>query len=240
MHLNKTLIERRFAASFERYHHLADTQREICRRLVALLADAMADAGSPNPEKVVEIGAGTGFLTELLAERFPDAHFLINDLSPQAEPWLRAQLQGKSHEFRWGDAEKIALPPEIDLLASASTLQWFADPEAFLKKCAHTTSPGGWLAIATFGADNFRELRALSPQRLDYPTIDQLPDYQIITRDQYHETLHFDTPRKLLEHIRAIGVNALHEARVTPRKLRDFGATTLTYHPVLLVARKKV
>ncbi len=201
---------------------------------------------STTPERALEIGAGTGFLTTQLTRRFPATHWIVNDLAPAAQPYLLPHLQGVSHEFLWGDAEKAILPAELDLIATASTVQWFDDLPGFLEKCRQATRPGGYLALTTFGPDNFREIRALTGRGLPYPAIDQIAGYEIVAREEYREVLQFDSPREVLRHIRAIGVNALAPTAWSKGRLQEFEAdyqlrfaSRLTWHPLLVVAKKK-
>lgn len=242
MQRDKELIQKRFSAKFEQYHRLAHTQRQIADRLAAMLAPLV----DTSPVKALEIGAGTGFLTAHLARLFPGTYWYINDLAPAAESYLSPLLQGIGHDFLWGDAEKIAFPAGIDLIASASTVSWFDDMPRFLKRGQTATRPGGYLALATFGPDNFHEIRALTGRGLKYHDIREITGYEIVARDEYHEEMVFDSPMEVLRYIRTIGVNALGATAWTPQKLARFEAdyrarfaSRLTYHPLLLVARRK-
>ena len=75
---------------------------------------------------ILEIGCGTGKLPRCLIDRFPDARFTINDLSPEMKDYITA-LPFKQMSFKEGDAEKIDFNETYHLIASASTIQWFTD-----------------------------------------------------------------------------------------------------------------
>jgi malonyl-CoA O-methyltransferase len=247
---DKDFIKRRFSASFREYELLAHTQREICGQLAA-----MQPAGL-QPARILEVGAGTGFLTRLLTEACPGAHWILNDLAESSESYLEPYVGALRHEYLWGDAEAVDFPRGLDLLASASTVQWFDDLPAFFAKCAAATAPGGLLALSTFGEDNFMEIKALTGRGLEYPTLPQLEamlraaGYRIEQSVQYTSRLQFASPADVQRHIRVTGVGMQDRKPWTRGRLAEFaagyaarfphenGGVALTYHPILCIARR--
>ena len=185
-------------------------------------------------DSALEIGSGTGFLTRRMLELYPHALWTINDLVEQSADFLEPYAAGHDVRYLWGDAETIALPDRLDLIASASAVQWFDDLPRFARKAGNLLETEGYIVLSTFGPENFREIKAVTDEGLDY----------------YTRSLAFDTPLDVLRHIRATGVNSIRHARWTKRELSDFetryrngfrnaeGQVTLTYHPVLLIAEK--
>ena len=165
---------------------------------------------------------------------------------------LQAQIT-----FQAGAIETLALPANLDLIASASTLQWVEDPAALLKSLTTHLVPGGWLALSGFGRNHFAELQALggpakAPSYLDpddWRAI--LPSsLHILRLEQHAITLHFPDAISLLRHLRLTGVNAAVHRHWTRAHLADFesrlraalppgAALALTYSPVILVAQKR-
>lgn len=112
------------------------------------------------------------------------------------------------------------------------------------------------MALSTFGPDNFEEIRATTGDGLVYYTSAELAGLlkqaglTIEEQKEYARRLEFGSPTDVLRHIKATGVNAIRKTRWTPRRLTDFetlyrsrfstssGTVTLTYHPILIVARK--
>lgn len=226
--IDKQLILRRFEASFEGYHEHADVQRQICARLGELLPEHEVKRG-------LELGAGTGFLTAHLVHRWPHAEWFINDLSPDAARFL-APL-APAARWLWGDAEAIPYPSELDIITSSSTVQWFTDMEKFVKKAAASLAPGGILALSSFGPENFHETK---PAGLDYLSLSELTrltenaGLKIIHTEEWTETLNFDSPHAVLRYIKTLGLNALSTNSYT----KGFSATQLTYHPLIIIAKK--
>ena len=159
---------------------------------------------------------------------------------------------------RYQDAEDLAQFSDrpYDLIATASTVQWFDHLPIFIKSLPELLSETGVIALSTFGPDNFIEIRTTTGDGLDYYTADELSKLfqqaglTILECKEYIRQLNFDSPTAVLRHIKATGVNAIHKSRWTPRRLTQFetdyrtqyststGEVTITYHPILIVAQK--
>ena len=250
--IDKPLLKRRFAAALPGYDAHAAVQNEICIRL-----DEMIGRIRILPvDRAMEIGAGTGFLTRLLLKRFPDAQWMLNDMIETTEEYLKPYAAGRNVAYMWGDAEQLPLPIGTDLLASASTVQWFDDVPAFMKKAADALVAGGMFAFTTFGPDNFREIRQTTGDGLSYYSCEELQQmlvgagFSIAETLEYARVLMFDTPQEVLGHIRETGVNAVRRIGWQRPNLENFDSTyrtlfgaddgrvSLTYHPILIVAVK--
>ena len=73
-----------------------------------------------------------------------------------------------------GDVEKLFLPLSFDLIASASTFQWFTTPEETFKKLSKRLEQRGVLVFSTFGKFNLREIRLTTGGGLDYRNKEEL------------------------------------------------------------------
>ena len=252
MTTDKQLLKSRFSARLRDYDSLAVVQDAICGQLAE-----MTGRNCTRPvDSALEIGSGTGFLTRRLLELYPRALWTINDLVEQSADFLEPYAAGHDVRYLWGDAETIALPDRLDLIASASAVQWFDDLPRFARKAKDLLETGGYIVLSTFGPENFREIKAVTDEGLDYYTREQLQElfesagFLTLETLEYTRSLAFDTPLDVLRHIRATGVNSIRHARWTKRELSDFetryrngfrnaeGQVTLTYHPVLLIAEK--
>ena len=155
--LDQARVQRSFRRGLETYHRHAVAQARIAQDLAAMLAGA----GAPRKlEAVLEFGCGTGLLTEALLGRFGIAGLTLNDLVAEAAPGLQARTAGQAR-FLAGPIEQLPLPDGLDLIASASTVQWVEDIPALMARLAASLRPGGWLALSGFGRGHFPELAAL-------------------------------------------------------------------------------
>jgi len=236
------------------YDQHSVVQAEVAERLAQLLADAGAPARFG---KVLEFGCGTGRLTGCLLRDFDISQIVLNDLLPDVAPQLRALTSQHSAtvEFIFGPVEDAPLPGGLDLVASASTIQWLPDVGRALRRLSTKLNDGGWLAIAGYGAAHFHELRALGSgasapsyyNAEDWPSL--LPSgVGLVSALQKPITLQFDTAVELLRHLRQTGVNGLARQHWTRSKLRAFEeryvdrfgsekGLPLTYDAVMVVAK---
>ena len=145
---------------------------------------------------------------------------------------------------------------KFDLIVSASTFQWLAHPRATFAKLAAHLNTNGWLIFSTFGKNNFKELKAVTGQGLEYRSIGELSawlssEYDILYTEEQIHMLKFSDPLDILRHVKKTGVNATSLPTAwTKGRLREFcedykirfltdGYCPLSYHPLYLVCRKK-
>lgn len=254
--LDQSRVRQSFRRGLQSYHRSASVQADIAARLAELL---QAQGAPERFEAALEFGCGTGHLTRQLVQRFGFGSLLLNDLVPEAASVLQETGGAAPVQVRFeaGPVESLPLPHGLDLIASASTVQWIPDLSALTARLAARLNPGGWLALSGFGRGQFRELAALgsaaaAPSYLDAgewrAVLPQSLDILAVT--QAPVVLEFDSALALLKHLRQTGVNGHAQQSWSRRHLRDFenayrerfgggGKLPLTYDPVLLVARRR-
>jgi trans-aconitate 2-methyltransferase len=127
------------------------------RPFFELTARIAADA----PQTVVDLGCGSGELTETLAQRWPDALVRGVDSSPQMI--AQAPADG-AVGFSVGVAEEFSAGG-VDVLVSNAALQWVPTHRELLVRWASELAPGGWLAFqvpANFTAPSHVLMRQLA------------------------------------------------------------------------------
>ena len=252
---DQSRITQSFARGLPSYHGAAIAQA----RIAALLAQALADADAPKYFKhALEFGCGTGLFTQALLQRFVIDRMMLNDLVAGPAVTLKDILDRHETQttFHAGAIETLPLPQNLDLVASASTVQWVADPAALIARLTGHLAPGGWLALSGFGTNHFAELRAVggdarAPSYLDPDDWRALlpPGLHLHSATKKVITLRFPDGISLLKHLRHTGVNAGTHRHWTKANLAQFeakmmlaqqsrGDITLSYAPVLLIAQK--
>lgn len=213
-----------FARHYAQYDISATVQRNIAEQLDTALGQHCPGL---TVHRALEIGIGTGFLTRLITDRYPEAEWYFNDLTPAAFDWIPAGLRQAS--TLPGDAESISYPQRLDLIASASALQWFDHLAAFFTKARHVMHPGAVLAVATFTDGHFAELTRATGTTMQYPTSGQLntmvmnAGFTLLHSRDWTQTQHFNSARELLSHLRCTGVNGRSTATIrTPSQLHSF------------------
>ena len=148
-------IRRAFDDAAETYDAAAPVQRVVAARL----AERIARLPLPKRPRILEIGCGTGFLTEALQARLPDAEWLVTDLSPRMLGACRARV-GPGVTFEVMDGERPTVGDRrFDLICSSLAVQWFKDLGAGLAGLQELLAPGGWLAVSTLAEGTLHEWR---------------------------------------------------------------------------------
>lgn len=124
-------------------------------------------AGTKIPLKILEIGCGTGFMTEKLLKLFPDSDFLVSDISPEMLDVCRNKIEAKiknremNISFKAFDASESVPGKDYDLIVSAMTFQWFADIKKSAVMLRKKLAPGGQLFFSTLENSTFSRLRGV-------------------------------------------------------------------------------
>jgi ubiquinone/menaquinone biosynthesis C-methylase UbiE len=121
-----------------RLHH------EIADRTARL---AVASVAAPN--RVLDLGCGTGYLLRALASRYPDAEQLVGiDAAPEMVKTAHSVTHDDRFTFTVGVAEQIGYPDEtFDLIVSTTSFDHWSDQQAGLSECARVLRPGGQLVL---------------------------------------------------------------------------------------------
>jgi ubiquinone/menaquinone biosynthesis C-methylase UbiE len=121
-------------------------------RLHHEIADRTADlalACVPAPQRILDVGCGTGYLLRQLAVRCPQASELagIDAAATMIEVATATAADGRLH-FRVGTAEELPWPAEtFDLVVSTTSFDHWADQQAGLTECARAMVPCGTLVL---------------------------------------------------------------------------------------------
>jgi malonyl-CoA O-methyltransferase len=153
--INKQIMERHFSQAAAAYDMYACVQKSMAQELMRFMEPAKA------AQDVLEIGCGTGFLTQLLTAALPQATILASDISSGMLAAAQARLGGCPQlQFAVKDGEALREQAEYDLVISNAAFQWFVNPKAAFQRIYDSLRPGGRLVFATFGPETFFELHA--------------------------------------------------------------------------------
>jgi len=225
-HLDRARVRRNFSRAAATYEQHDVLQREVQADLLGRL-----DFYLQAPERVLDVGAGTGRGTALLKKRYPKAQVIAVDL---ALPMLRV---ARTHQrllrpFQRLCAEATALPlPDhsVDVLHSNLCFQWIDDLPALFGECVRVLKPGGLLAFSSFGPDTLKELRAAWAAVDQQSHVSRFLDMHDVgdaminaglrdpVLDVNRYTLTYSEPRALLKELKGLG--ATHADRARERHL---------------------
>ena len=128
-------------------------------------------------QTIVDIGAGTGFLTVELAQRSAAARVIAVDPWAEAMAVLRRKvdyLKLSNVELVVSDASKLDLPDEsVDLVVSNLGINNFDNAALVLAECHRVLRPGGRLLLSTNLVGHMAEFYATFREVLDVEALDE-------------------------------------------------------------------
>lgn len=151
--IDKNKLKRRFSRNAKTYDKYASVQKVMGKKL-------MDEIGKNNDESIdaLEVGCGTGYVTEMLVERFDKLNLTAMDIAPGMIDYTSQKVALADVNFECGDIEEYELSGNYDLIVSNAACQWFNDLEKTLEKLMNKLSIGGEFIFTTFGSKTFVEL----------------------------------------------------------------------------------
>ena len=231
-----------FSKAAKTYRENAIVQRQMAKKLACLVFDFCGG----NFEKILEIGAGTGFLTENTVKTFAYGKLILNDITDNFTGFSDC-------EYIKGDACRVEFPDDCNLIISNACFQWFLDIGAFLDKIQKNLAKDGVLAFSSFGEQNCRQFSEIEHTGLKYPNYKKILEkrnWEILAYEEEIQTLYFSSPLKVLRHIKSTGVmisdnKVWNKGRLKifeecyARKFCDGNGFELTYNPLYIVAKPR-
>jgi trans-aconitate 2-methyltransferase len=123
---------------------------EVLSRLIGVDRDAT----------VLDVGCGTGRVTEHLARLVPGGRVLAIDASEDMVA-LASERLGERAEVSRCDVLELDLEAEVDVVFSTATLHWVTDHDALWPVLARALKPGGRLEAQCGGEGNIEQVRAV-------------------------------------------------------------------------------
>jgi ubiquinone/menaquinone biosynthesis C-methylase UbiE len=140
-----------------------------------LVVEGMMRAVAPatNPWRLLEAGFGTGWLLELMVERYPDVKLFGIDLSASMVESARDRFP--TANIVRADMEAVPFDNgAFDCTASCCALYFARDIEGAILELARVTRKGGRVVINTVGSGNLKELDEFSHRVLASTPIDDI------------------------------------------------------------------
>lgn len=167
--IDRRAVAQHFSRAAQSYDAAAVLQKEVALRLAERWPLVKMQ-----PQQIMDLGAGTGFLTQHLRQHYPQAQSVAVDLSETmlqqcrskliAKPlwWQKLNPFVKPDTVAFVNADAYQLPfadNSMDLLVSSLMLQWCDDLPKVLAECRRVLKPNGVLFIASLGPDTLKEIR---------------------------------------------------------------------------------
>jgi trans-aconitate 2-methyltransferase len=182
---------------------------------------------------VLDVGCGTGRVTEALLTLVPAGRVLAFDASAEMVALAQSRL-GDRAEVWCQDALELDLDEPVDAILSTAALHWITDHDRLWARLAQALRPGGRLEIQCGGKGNINGVRAV---------------IDAVARDSAPELLGwspwvFAGPQETEQRLRKAGFTAtrcwLEERPTCPQDLAAFVPTSiLAAHLARLPAKRR-
>ena len=136
--MNTAICENRIVSQFnaaaEDYNRFANIQRQIAHQLADWIGDLK------DVQTALELGCGTGFLTEPLSAVFPTTKLMATDASPRMIEVASRTIENSNVSFSILEVDsQTKLDSEYDLIVSSMTFQWLESLDQVVQNLTEST-----------------------------------------------------------------------------------------------------
>ena len=142
-------IRNTFNSASSNYNDNAFLQNEIANRLAEKLKVI-----SIKPQTIIDLGSGTGFLSEKTAKIFPNSILVCVDFAQQSLMENSQNLKVCANAYELPFASN-----SVDFIVSNLMMQWCPDLTTLFNECFRVLKPQGLFLFTTFGPDTLKELK---------------------------------------------------------------------------------
>ena len=115
-------------------------------------------SGIPPDATVLDVGCGTGRITEILLTLVPQGQMMAVDSSAEMVAFARQRLGDRAHVW-CQDVLDLELSQLVDVIVSTAALHWVTDHERLWARLAQALRPDGVLQVQCGGHGNIRDVR---------------------------------------------------------------------------------
>lgn len=234
-------IRQRFDRAASRYDEGAALHREVGERLLQRL-----DYIKLQPQRILDLGSGTGAGSLGLRQRYPQATIVAVDLSSAMIEKTLQQHAAPSRRLSvlpaWGKksgaihglcADMARLPVadnSMDLIHSNLSMQWLDDFASAAREFQRVLRKGGLLMFSSFGPDTLKELRHSWSAVDQQPHVNEFTDMHDLGDDLLHArfaepvmdmemfTLLYQDAAAVMRDLKLIGANTVLDQHTVSRK----------------------
>ncbi len=167
--IDKSKVRQSFASAANSYDELATLQRKVGLKLL------QGFSAKDGCQQLVDIGCGTGFLTQQLMERHFSKQVIAIDIAFSMLQKSKIKLESYTNvQYICADAEFIPLNNNsVDMLISNLALQWCQNLTAVLSGFNKILKQDGRLLFSTFGPATLQELKQAWAKVDDYTHVNE-------------------------------------------------------------------
>lgn len=205
----KHQIAHRFGHASTTYNTQAWLQHECAQHLLETIKSYQSQITTGT---ILEIGCGTGFITQGLINLFPHHPLHITDISPGMVEFCKSHLQVPEHQhdrisFSTMDGERIDnIAQRYGAIVGGFVIQWFSDWMQGVKRLVNQLQPGGYLFLSFPTDQSFSEWQHVCEQNNIPFTANSLPNPECLQQalPTHAQIRHIEITEYCTTHPRAI------------------------------------
>jgi malonyl-CoA O-methyltransferase len=218
-------IQTNFNKASSSYDSVSIAQKEAGDFLVNKLLETQ----NFNPKTILDLGVGTGYISELLLKTYPESFYSLNDIAEQMLEICKVKFINKPN-FIFLHSDMRALGPQnYDLIISNLALQWVDDLKNIIETLYDKSTKA--LAFSTLLDGTFKEWQNIvnkyeKIEFKNYPAEEDLANYcdNIKGKNSFeywtiHVPVNFDTALLFIKYLKSLGVLASSQ-QMSASKLR--------------------
>ncbi len=226
LNIKKQQVANSFSRAAHTYDSVADVQRKSGDKLLSKIN------ASHCPNWVIDLGCGTGFFTEKLASRYPQAQHMGIDIAEgmlqfaQKRTHFKPEVSDILPAFVCADAECLPIATaSVDIIFSNFALQWCENLPRLFGEVARVLTSKGQFMFTTLGPKTLHELKFSWQQADDRVHVNQFherdlllnslitADFDIVEFEHAPETLRFDQLSDITQSLKSLGAHNLNRGR---------------------------
>jgi malonyl-CoA O-methyltransferase len=219
----------RAAHAYDRFAEVQSYSANVCGQRVQEILPSLP------PGPVLEIGCGTGFLTQQLVQYSAERQVVVTDLSAEMLDTCRSNVESlfgtqSRVSFEQVDAQSLDDDRKFALIAASFSFQWFTDLKSTLDRLMKALLPGGVVVFCCPTRESFAEWRDACRKTNREFSGNLLPDaasFKACAAEfncdfnayELDYVLRFDKPLDFFKSLRSTGANAKlqeHESHGNP------------------------
>jgi len=200
-----------FNKASSNYDDHAFLQKEVATRL-----DKKLDIISSNSAVILDLGAGTGLLSQQLSKRFTESTIIALDFAQNS------LKNNSANQKICADAGHLPLANNsVDMVVSSLMMQWCPDLKQLFSEIHRVLKDDGLILFSTFGPDTLKELKkswSVVDNDTHVNTFTDMHDigdqllgagFESPVMEMEHLTLTYQTVTDLLRDLKAIGAHSV-------------------------------
>ena len=224
----KIKILKSFDAKSSSYDEYSFVQKEVSERMIKRLKFLKS-----KPLNILDIGCGTGYLSNLISRHLPNSNIVCMDFSYE----MVSQCKNKNIKLEplVADAEYMPFKTStFDLVISSFTLHWCQQIDKIFSDIFRILKNNGNFMFTTVGPDTLKELRDAYKLIDNYEHINTFDDMHtygdILLSSGFHDPV-MDVERLIIEY---------KNFNEVLQSLRKTGASTVIYNKSKFTAKKSL